>query len=88
MMKIKRVRARLGNCLAPVFALVLFGGLSACSTTGGSGFLSFGSGRKTCREATDGSQHDWCHDTENIYPPSPRWPVCIHTCTCDESQPA
>ncbi|MDQ6960288.1 MAG: hypothetical protein Q9M27_04595 [Mariprofundaceae bacterium] len=43
MMKIKRVRARLGNHLAPVFALVLLGGLSACSTTGGSGFLGFGS---------------------------------------------
>jgi len=45
-MIIQRARARWGTHLAPVFALVLLGALSACSTTGGNGFFSFGSEEK------------------------------------------
>ncbi len=37
----KRTQTRWGIHLAPVFALVLLGGLSACSTTGSNGFFSF-----------------------------------------------
>jgi len=45
-MKMKSALVRWGNHLAPAFAFILIGGLSACSTSGNNGFFSFGSEEK------------------------------------------
>jgi len=43
----KRLRLKPGTWFTPVFTLMLAGVLSACSTTNGTGFFSFGSESKT-----------------------------------------